>query len=179
MENLWLLLLVIVIFRSIWRLMERSRAQGGFDGPWGGPPSGGKEDLPWKRAPKGEEREHRPKLNIPEYLTRRSGDPAAGDAASKEKVKPRPAVEESVTVIEKTDAGKKPEKRLREGPLEDTAALPGCLREDQGELAPRERHRRRGDESLPGDIICPEEVIKGIVWSQILGPRGGLRAKRR
>lgn len=178
MKYIWLLFMIIIVFRMIWRLAERSRAQGKLDGPWGGP-SSGQGDLPWKRAPKGEEREYRPQLNIPEYLTRRGGDTTAGDTASKEKEKPRPAIEDGTAVIEKTDRGKKPEKCLREDLLGDTAVLSQCSREDQKEAAPRERNRHRGEADLFDDMICPGEVMKGIIWSQILGPRGGLRAKRR
>lgn len=175
MKYIWLLFMVIIIFRMIWR---RSRAQGKFDGSWGSQ-SPGQKDLPWKRSPKGEERDFRPKLNLPEYLTRRSDGTATGDADSKEEGKPRPAVEDGATGVGKQDWKKKPEKTLREERSGDTAVLPRCSLEDQKEAAPRERHGWQGDSDLFDDVICPGEVIKGIVWSQILGPRGGHRAKRR
>lgn len=178
MKYIWLLFMMIIVFRVIWRLSERSRAQGKFDGPWGGPPSGQK-DLPRNRAPKGEENEYRPKLNIPEYLTRRSSDPVAGDAVSKGEGKLRPTVEDGTAAIVKTDWGKTSEKRLSEDHLGDTAVLSQCSREDQQEAAHRERNRHRGEVDQFDDMICPGEVIKGVVWSQILGPRGGLHAKRR
>lgn len=175
MKYIWLLFMMIIVVRMILHLSERSRAQGKFDGPWGGPPSGQK-DLPQKRAPKGEESEFKPKLNIPEYLTRRNGDPAAGDAVSKKQEEPWSDVEAGAAVIGKIDRGKKPEERLME--VGDTAVLSQCSREDQKEAAHRERNRRCGEVDLFDDMFCPGEVIKGVVWSQILGPRGGLHAKR-
>lgn len=37
----------------------------------------------------------------------------------------------------------------------------------------------RGGEDLFEDGISRQEFIKGMVWSQILGPRGGIQASRR
>lgn len=178
MKYIWLLFLMIIVFRMLWRLAERSRTQGGFDGSWGGP-SSGQGELPRKSSPKVEEREYKPKLNIPEYLTRRSGDPAAGSKVSKEPEKPRSDVEGGAAMAEKPGKKEKPGKRRREDHLEDTAVLSQCSKEDQKEAAHRERNRHRGEVDLPEDMICPGEVMKGIIWSQILGPRGGLRANRR
>jgi len=47
------------------------------------------------------------------------------------------------------------------------------------DIAACREHQGRPDQSEPFDgIIRPGEFVKGFVWSQILGPRGGLQAKK-
>lgn len=217
MENLWLIIMFIVLFRSLWRIMERSRERGKTYEPREGlPPI--RTELSQGRAP-GKEVEDRPKLNIPEYLKRRADGPATGATS--------PAGEERATTpsgdgredrpqlnipeylkrrspapgAEAGAAGEGPKRRLPAGNCPPdaektvgetrppttrvreelpTAAIDpaGCPREAQGDPALRLRRRRRTQGGLLDDMICPEEVIKGLVWSQILGPRGGLQAKR-
>ncbi|OPY57414.1 MAG: hypothetical protein A4E55_01681 [Pelotomaculum sp. PtaU1.Bin035] len=40
-------------------------------------------------------------------------------------------------------------------------------------------HGRHGGSELFDGIVCPGQFFKGMVWSQILGARGGLQAKKR
>lgn len=42
----------------------------------------------------------------------------------------------------------------------------------------REHHDPHGGAEPFDGIVCPGEFIKGFIWSQILGPRGGLQAKK-
>jgi|GEM_PF-1298362 len=169
MEFFWLLIFMVIVFRVLRLLSERYGNGGKFEGPWGGPFPGG--ERPWKRAPNDEKNESRPKLNIPEYLTRRSGEPAAGEIAPGGE-KPQPAVLEDVTVVIKPAAVEKKEPLPLEEHLAGKAVLPGCPRDEQGGAAPREHRRRAGAGPLDG-LVCPGEMIKGVVWSEILGPRGG------
>ncbi len=192
MEYIWILIIMMIVFRFIQRLGERPN--GTSDEPLGGP-SPGHEELPFKSAPQGEESEYRPKLNIPEYLTRRSDEPGAGDVASARGEEP-PVAEGVVIAVEKPATVDKQKMRLkeyqdytmnierpvdvyREGARKELMAYADCAGE-ASDVVRREDARKgpAGPGPLDG-MICPGELIKGILWSEILGSRGGLQVKRR
>ncbi|MCL6634754.1 MAG: hypothetical protein K6T29_03165 [Peptococcaceae bacterium] len=171
MEYIWIIVIFVVVFKMLWRLVERFRDPGGLDGPWGGPLPG-RDGFPRRRDPAGEQGASRPKLNIPEYLTRRSGSPAAGETA------PEPAVEGAVKVAAKHTAAKEAGRGFGGECRAEPAVLPGCPRGELGEDTPRQhagRHRKAG---LFNGEVGPGCLLEGVVWSEILGPRGGLRARR-
>lgn len=166
MKYVWAIFILAVILKSVWRLVERARAQGNYGDARAGLPSR-QGDQPWGGAAKGE-------------AARRGSPPA--DA-------PAPVLEEKLRSARMDGAptGAEPgwerqlEKSFREGRLRENegAAAAACPGEDQAGTAARRRQKRHGDADMFDDLICPGEMIRGVVWSEILGPRGGLRAKKR
>lgn len=196
MENLWVLIFLAIIFRSIWRIIQRGGQQGRTGEPWEYPPR--RREIPGRGRP-GPVNQDRPKLNIPEYLKRRDGGTAGGGDAPVAVEKPQPPAREipvpvateplppareTVFTRERPAAEERPEQPGREEytpvlaftecPVE--AMPPGADKEATCRKGPGHRRRRFGP--LEG-AICPEELYKGIVWSQVLGSRGGLQAQRR
>lgn len=59
--------------------------------------------------------------------------------------------------------------------------LAGVRRLERDEkAAPSPERCRRGDEPMPvAGMVFPGELLKGMVWLQILDSRGGLQAKKR
>ena len=153
--------------------MERAGAKGKFDGPLGGPPPGVGRPIPGS--------EEKPKLKIPEYLTRRSED-QPGQLSAKRK--DREAVAEcrepvvlagdmAEPCLKGRPAGMRPE-----GSLEGAAVKAPCGMEGKKGNPARKRRERSGQEDPFSDLLCPGQVVKGMAWAQILGPRGGLHPKR-
>ncbi|MCL6638489.1 MAG: hypothetical protein K6T80_02245 [Firmicutes bacterium] len=166
MKYIWLIFVLFLIVRAIWRIIENSRGRGrdvSGDLPREELPPAGR--LP---ARTGERR----KPDLPGYLTRRSGSPGAETSAGPgQGAGPHPDGEPrppggTVPEVQPADA-------VERHPLPETAC-PERPREHRGGPGqPRARRRDRGN------ALCPEDVLNGIVWSQILGPRGGLQAQKR
>lgn len=177
MNTIFWLVFLFILARSIWRLIERIGANGKFEGPLGGlPPTGMGRPMPGS--------EERPRLNIPEYLTRRSEEkPAEELPAGRNGCEAEPLDKYSEPVVL---AGEMSEPYLKgqphgvcpEGPLAVTEAKAPCGMEGKKEGPARKRRERSYQEDPFSDMLCPDQVVKGMAWSIILGPRGGLRAKR-
>jgi len=150
MKYIWLFIMVLVVLRSIRLLVKRSRSWGKPDAPWDDL-SFNPEDMFPGSSPVGEPGENKPGLNLPEYPTRQSDDTSAGGAI----------------------AG-------YEGMPEELTNTKECrLDQDNKMNTCREHHVRHGGAELYDGMVCPGEFFKGMVWSQILGSRGGLQAKKR
>lgn len=107
------------------------------------------DDLLLESTPSGEPGESIPALSLPEYPAARGGDLTA-------------AGDVTMTVgMQKEPAGQRPPERGRN--------IDTCRELDDGLC---------GAELFAGGI-SQREFIKGMVWSQILGPRGGLQASKR
>lgn len=107
------------------------------------------DDLFLESTPSGEPGKSIPALSLPEYPAARGGDLTAAGDGSR------------TAGVQKGPAGQRPPER---GGNIDT-----CREPDDG-LCGAE---------LFGGGISQREFIKGMVWSQILGPRGGLQASKR
>jgi len=180
MKYIWLIFMVFVIGRTVWRLWARARGRGGPEGTGGYPyPCPTPEDLPAGNEPGAEPEQPHRKLNIPEYLTRRSDDVAA--------VTPVPPREKPAAGVEGgLDAAAQPGRDVqplqpapREYSSSEPAAVPGSTRAAGAAHVRREPRRRCDQAETANDLICPGEYLKGMAWSQILGPRGGLRTRKR
>ena len=167
MNTIFWLIFLFLLARSIWRLMERAGAKGKFDGPLGGPQTGMGRPIP--------DSEEKPKLKIPEYLTRRSEE-QPGELSAKRKDRVTEPVEECRDA-EPSMKGRPPILRS-EGSLEDAVVKAPCRMEGK-KGNPAQKRRESCDQEDPfGDLLCPGQVVKGMAWAQILGPRGGLHPKR-
>ena len=179
MKTIWLIFMAFVIARLVWRLWARIRDRGG-KGTGGYPyPFPTPEDLPAGNEPGAEPGQRGRKLNIPEYLTRRSDDVTT--------VTPVPPQEKSTPVVEGgLHTASQPARDIqplqpatRECTSRAPVALPESTREEGDTHVCREPRRRRDQAGAADELICPGEYMKGVAWSQILGPRGGLRAQKR
>ena len=176
MEYFWLIILAFIIFRAIAGQPRRYEPRGKYDVP--------REDFPYKEEEMlyaeeellpaglsaGEPGERRQELNVPAGPAGRGGDLThAGAESGYEGRRPGPSG------VRRSGRGGDLTKRLsyesrQEGPA-------GERRQSTGPR--RELNRCRSGEELFEDGLSRQEVIKGIVWSQILGPRGGIQANRR
>lgn len=160
--------------------MERAGDKGRFDGPLGGPPAG-------MRRP-GPESEEKPKLKIPEYLTRRSEEPPGYEQPDELSVMRRdreeePLAEYSEPAVLTREMAEPPVKGQPSGLYPEGPAARAETKASYGmeghKESPARKRRQRSDREDPfSDMLGPGQVVKGMVWSQILGPRGGLRSKR-
>ncbi|MFX4263455.1 hypothetical protein ACOBQJ_14820 [Pelotomaculum propionicicum] len=150
MKYIWLIIMVVIILRSVGRLMERSGYRGKFELPRKELPYD-EDDLFLESAPAGEPGEGGSEADLPGFPAGRGGGgdlTAAGD------------VPRTVGML-KEPAGQSPPERGRDV---------GSRRELDG---------RCGAAELFEGGISQREFIKGMVWSQILGPRGGIQASKR
>jgi len=181
LNTIFWLVFLFLLARSIWRLMERAGGKGRFDGPLGGPPPGMGRPVP--------ESEEKPKLKIPEYLTRRSEEPPGYEQPDELSVMRRdweeePLAEYSEPVVLAEEMAAPPVKGqpsglCPEGPVAGAEVKAPCGMEGEKGGPARKRCERSDQEGPFSDMVCPGQVVKGMVWSQILGPRGGLRPKKR
>ena len=95
---------------------------------------------------------------------------------------------EAHSVPEKAAAGRlslevegRPGRKAREVniALPDRRSLPENLPGQTFAAAPRRSRRQRAEEYFIDFSDGPEQVLKGIVWAEILGPRGGRQMQRR
>lgn len=148
MEYIWLIIIVVVILRSVGRLMERSGYRGKLELPRKELPYD-EDDLFLESIPAGAPGQSGPELKLREFPAGRGGDlTVAGDV-------PR------TVGMQKEPAGQRP---------------PGCGRNVGSR---RELDGSCGAAELFDGGIGQREFIKGMVWSQILGPRGGIQASKR
>lgn len=147
MEYIWLIIMVVIILRSVGRLMERSGYRGKIEIPRKELPYG-EDDLFLESTPAGEPGESKPELGLPEY----------------------PAGRGSLAVVSNVSRYE----GRQEGP-------PVRIRPERGgNIDTRREHDGRcGAAELFDGGISQQEFIKGMVWSQILGPRGGIQASKR
>jgi tRNA(Ser,Leu) C12 N-acetylase TAN1 len=123
--------------------------------------------------------EEKPKLKIPEYLTRRSEEQSSESIQMKD-MEEEPVEEYRKPVILK---GETVESCLKEQPaslfhevsLEGAAVKVTCNMEGK---KVRKRHKQCDPEDTFSDMLSPSQVVRGMAWSMILGPRGGLHPKR-
>lgn len=154
--------------------MGRTGPRGKFDGPLGGPSPGMGMPIPGS--------EEKPKLKIPEYLTRRNED-QSGESAKIKNVDEVVLKEYREPVVA---AGKMAKPCLKEqssglcpgGPLDGAGVKVPCAGEGKRENPARMRRGRSDLEDPFSDMLCPAQVLRGMAWSMILGPRGGLHPKR-
>lgn len=175
MENLWILLLLIVIIRSIWRMMERAGQAGRSGEPWEYP--GGGRGGATRPVPKDKEEEYRTPLNIPEYLKRRSDGTSGTSETPGEADAHLPSRVATTSSSRDAVEGRAPEQIMRE--YAPSAAYvdntPGDAKADESRGIQEQQQR---ENPLEG-ILNPSELMRGIIWSQVLGTRGGRRAQRR
>jgi len=170
MEYIWSLIIVIIVFRIIQRLAERSRAGGRF-GDIRNRPQPGRAKLHFRRTTDGQYR-----LKLAEYRTGRRGKPAAGDdvAAGKDLW---PVTGGAASTVEKQRwimeevAGNVTEEFPESCPLLEAEGANGH------EAGSGKRYRQNGRDLLE-DMICPDGLVRGVIWSEILGPRRGLTRGR-
>lgn len=161
MKYVWAFFILAVIAKSVWQAIERAKARGETDG------------IP---------------VNLPTWRREPRRGTAKGAAAEKDGPPagvPAPAVEENSLCprVNGAPAGaepgwvRQPEKPLREGKPPETAAAAACQGEERA--GARRSRQRRGNMDVFDGLVCPGEIIRGVVWSEILGSRGGLQAKGR
>lgn len=133
------------------------------------------------------ESEDKPKLKIPEYLTRRSeeqpGYEQPGELSAKiEDREAEPVKEYHEPVVL---AGDMTEPSFRAQPAwlcpeasVGAAVKAPCGMDGEKGSPARKRRAQSGQENPFSDMLSPGQVVKGMAWSQILGPRGGLRHRR-
>lgn len=107
------------------------------------------DDLFLESTPSGEPGESIPALILPEYPAARGGVTVAGNVSRYE------GRQEETAVQRRHDRG---------------GNIDACRELDDG---------RCGETELFEGGIGQREFIKGMVWSQILGPRGGIQASKR
>ncbi|MHB8985757.1 MAG: hypothetical protein ACYC38_07435 [Eubacteriales bacterium] len=163
MKYVWTIFILAVIAKSVWQAIERAKAQGKTDG------------IP---------------VNLPTWQGEPRRSAAKGAAAQKDgppAVVPAPGGEENSLCprVNGAPAGAEPgwvrqsEKPLREGKPTETAAAAACQGEEQAGAGARRYQQRRGSMDVFDGLVCPGEMLRGVVWSEILGSRGGLQAKGR
>ncbi|MDD4238113.1 MAG: hypothetical protein PHT62_06110 [Desulfotomaculaceae bacterium] len=175
MNTIFWLVFLFILARSIWRLMERAGDKDKFEGPLGSPPPNMGRPIPGS--------EEQPKLKIPEYLTRRSEQqpsyeqPGELSAQRKDWEAVGEYRDPAILAGDMTEPclKGKPAGLCPEGSLKGAAVEAECGMTGKKESPARER---RGQEDLFSDMLCPGQVVKGMAWAQILGPRGGLHSKR-
>lgn len=172
MKTIWIIILLVILVRSIWRRMERTGAPDRYEEPAGTTPSD-LEEPPLESVP---EDGGRRKLNLPDYITGRGSGPVAPVEEDE-----TPAVAERAAMSRPPVEAERPGSLARELRLEveDCLPLPENLPNQTRVCTPRERRKRRGGGDYFIDISGPGQVLKGVVWAEILGPRGGIQAKRR
>ena len=172
MKTIWIIILLVILVRSIWRRMERTGTPGQYEEPAGTAPSD-LEEPPLESVPGDGGRR---KLNLPDYITGRGGGPVA----PVEEGEPQ-AVAEGAAIARRSVEAEQPGSLARELRIEaeDCLPLPENLPEQTRVCAPRERRKRHGGGDYFINISGPGQVLKGVVWAEILGPRGGIQAKRR
>lgn len=168
----WLVFLFIVA-RSIWRFLERAGANGKFEGPLGSPPAEIERPVPGS--------EEKPRLQIPEYLTRRSEE-QPGELHDRKYGRTEPIEEYSETVV-LTGEPAQPGMNGRHGRLRPDVPLEVAAVKTTGDIKGRKKIGQKRSEGLKqedmfSDLLSPDQVVKGMAWAQILGHRGGLRPKR-
>ncbi len=181
MEYLWLAILVAIILRAfgrqpIGRQPGRYKPRGKFDVPREDLPYNEKEmpyaekELPPAGLSAGEPGDRRREFNEPPVPARRGGDSThAGAEYGYAGRRQGPiGVRRSGRSVELT-------KEPSYGSRREKPA--GERRQSTGPS--RELDRRRSGEELFEDGLGRQEVIKGMVWFQILGARGGVQASRR
>ncbi|MGI6490837.1 MAG: hypothetical protein GX949_07150 [Peptococcaceae bacterium] len=167
MDTIFWLVVLFIVGRSFWRYLEQVGAKDENDGEKAGRLPDSSRPLP--------DNSNKTKLNIPEYLTKGEEETVyqmpggAGDANSYWEAEQLaasygqdlyaesgswdyPAQQSTVQIADKVEA-----------PAQETA---------------RKQEKAVGGEELFDDLITSGQVIKGMVWSQILGSRGGLRHRR-
>ncbi|MBP7331402.1 MAG: hypothetical protein BWY65_01556 [Firmicutes bacterium ADurb.Bin373] len=181
MEYLWLAILVAIILRAfgrqpIGRQPGRYKPRGKFDVPREGLPYNEKEmpyaekEMPPAGFPAGEPGERRREFNVPPDPARRGGDLTHAGAEYGYAGR-----RQSPAGVRRSGRSGNLTKELSYGSRQEGPA--GERRQSTGPS--RELNRRRSGEELFEDGLGRQEVIKGMVWSQILGPRGGIQASRR
>lgn len=170
MNTIFWLVFLFILARSIRRLMERAGSRGKYEGPAGGFPPDMGRPLP--------ENEEKPQLKIPEYLTRQGEEqPDYDHPGEKKGWKTGQEEENRETVVL---AGKTAEPCFSsDNSLGYTAGNAPCSVEEISREHPaRKQYERSKHQDLFRDMLNPDQVLKGMAWSQILGPRGGLRPRR-
>lgn len=168
MNTIFWLIFLFILARRIWRFLERAGSNGKFEGPLGSPPTG--MDGP------GPGSEGKPKLQIPEYLTRQSEQPVELTTGRKDRAEP--AMDYVEPVVLAGDLNEPRFKRKPERPdFEDSLVVVGGTAlgaiQEKKRSTVQKRDSLIQQEDLFSDMLHPEQVVKGIAWSQILGPRGG------
>lgn len=178
MNTIFWLIFIFIVARSIWRLLERTGNNGKFEGPLGSPPTGMGRPVPGS--------EEKPKLQIPEYLTRRGeeqpGYEKPGELPINRKGRAEPAVSYGEPVV--TAGWNDPALQGQHARLcPEFPSEVAAVKISRGKAGEKERlHQKRRKQVCKGkpfsDLLDPDQVLMGMAWSQILGPRGGLRPKR-
>lgn len=170
MEYIWSLIILIIAFRIIQRLAERSRTGDRF-GDLRNRPQAGRAKLHFRRTTDGQYR-----LKLPEYWTGRRGKPAAGyDVSAGKDLWPvtggaASTVEKQRRIMERV-AGNMTEEFPESCPLLEAEGA-------KGHEAGSGKRYGRNDRDLLEDMICPDGLVRGVIWSEILGPRRGLSRRR-
>ncbi len=172
-KTIWIIIFLVVLLRSIWRRMERTGSAGRYEEPVG-TAAPDPVELPPEHEP-GER--GRRKLNLPDYITGRgSGSDASGGEGA-----PRSVPEKAAAGRLSLEVEGRPGRKAREVniALPDRRSLPENLPGQTFAAAPRRSRRQRAEEYFIDFSDGPEQVLKGIVWAEILGPRGGRQMQRR
>lgn len=152
MEYIWLIIIVAIILKNLGRLMDRYGSRGKLDFP--------REELPFdadelllESTPSGEMYESETEYDLPEYPAARGGE---------------------LTVIIGDSGNEGRQEGRQEGPAGKRRPA-----HDRDTGTRREIGGHCGVEEMFDGGIGQGEFIKGMVWSQILGPRGGIQASKR
>lgn len=163
LKTIWMIILLVILVSSIWRRMERAG--------WGTAYREPKETLPEVTYGEGGR-----KLNLPGYITGRDSEPVVPER------KDEPGVRrERIAAARRPLETEQPGWEAGEINLELPGRLPptGNLPGQALGVVPRERCKERTGKNCFTDIQGPGQVLQGIVWSEILGPRGGIWVKRK
>ena len=169
MKTLWLIIFLYILLRSIWRLMGRTGPAGRYEDPVGTADPDPLE-LPPEHVP-GERGRRR--LNLPDYITGRSSEPVASGGEGVILTEPVKASVREQRPLEGEGQGRK------SGEMPESRCLTGDLPPQSLAVNTRKSRRQRAAEHIIGFSAGPEQVLMGIVWAEILGPRVGRQLKRR
>mgnify|MGYP006902024798 CR=1 FL=1 len=169
MKTLWIIIFLVILLRSIWRRMERTGPAGRYEEPVGtvdsDPLEQPPEHLPGERG--------RRKLNLPDYITGRRSEPVTSGGEGVIFSGPAKATVEE----RRPPAGEGPGRKSGEVP--ESRHLTENLHLQPLAVTSRKSYRQRAEEYFSDFSAGPEQVLKGLVWAEILGPRGGRQMKRR
>lgn len=156
-------------------MMERAGQAGRPGEPWGYPRGG--RDGTTRPVPEDKEEEYRTPLNIPEYLKRPSGVTSGAAGIPGEADDHLPSRAATASSSRGALDVRAPELILREYAPSAACVVntPGDVKVDESR---RIQEQQQKENPLDG-VLSPSELMRGIIWSQVLGPRGGRRAQRR
>jgi len=166
MNTIFWLVVLFIVGRSIWRYLEQAGAKdednvekGRLPGSSGPIPDNSKKN----------------KLNIPEYLTKREEETGyqtpggLGNANAYWEAEQLAAAYGQELYTESTPL----DYQMQQSPEQVADSVEVPARE-----ATCKQKKSVGGEDLFDDLITSKQIIKGMIWSQILGPRGGLHRRR-